>query len=66
MKNLEKRRLEAGLSRERLGWKAGVSQNTIEAIERKGTRPRVDIAAKLAKALGTTIDDLMGKSKRAS
>jgi transcriptional regulator with XRE-family HTH domain len=66
MKNLRRRREAKKLSRWELAKKADVSPQTISDIELKGTNPRVDIAAKLAKALGTTIDDLMGKTRRAS
>jgi transcriptional regulator with XRE-family HTH domain len=66
MKNLRNRREAKKLSRWELAKKADVSPQTISDIELKGTHPRVDIAAKLAKALGTTIDDLMGRRNRTS
>ena len=65
MRNLRKRREAAGLSRWELAKISDVSPQTISDIELKATNPRVDIAARLARALGTTVDDLMG-SKRAS
>jgi DNA-binding XRE family transcriptional regulator len=61
VKNLRKRRDAAGLSRFRLAVAAGVSPETIEAIETKGTATSVENAVKLARALGTTVEDLMGK-----
>ena len=64
MKNLRRRRDEAKLSRWELSIRAGVSPQTISDIEMKGTNPRVDIAEKLARALGTTVDDLLGGAKK--
>jgi DNA-binding XRE family transcriptional regulator len=61
MKNLRKRRDAAGLSRYELAKQAGVSPETIEAIEMRGTATSVSNAVKLAAALDTTVEDLMGK-----
>jgi DNA-binding XRE family transcriptional regulator len=60
MKNLRKRRDAAGLSRYELAKLAGVSPDTIEQIE-GGAGCRADTALKLARALGTTVEDLMGR-----
>lgn len=64
MKNLRRRRDEANLSRWELSIRSGVSPQTISDIEMKGTNPRVDIAEKLATALGTTVDDLIGGEEK--
>jgi DNA-binding XRE family transcriptional regulator len=61
MRNLQKRRKAAGLSRWKLSLETGVSPQTIADIETKGTKTSVDNAVKLAAALGTTVEDLMGK-----
>jgi DNA-binding XRE family transcriptional regulator len=64
MKNLRKRREAAGLSRYQLAKAADVSPDTIEQIE-NGSGCRTATALALAKALGTTVEDLAG-GKRAS
>jgi transcriptional regulator with XRE-family HTH domain len=66
MKNLRRRREAKKLSRWELAKLADVSPQTISDIELKGTNPRVDIAARLANALDTTVDDLLGRRRRAS
>lgn len=67
MKNLRKRRDEAGWSRWTLSVEAGVSPQTIEDIESGKSGGSIKTAQKLAKALGTTVADLIGeKAKEAS
>jgi DNA-binding XRE family transcriptional regulator len=61
MQNLRKRRDAAGLSRWELSKIADVSPQTIADIELKGTATSVVNATRLAKALGTTVEDLMGE-----
>jgi len=61
MDNLRKRREDAGLSRFKLAMAAGVTPETIEGIEMKGTATSVENALRLAQALGTTVEDLMGQ-----
>jgi DNA-binding XRE family transcriptional regulator len=66
MENLRKRRDAAGLSRFELAKLAGISPDTIEALEKGRSEGNVQTARKLARALGTTVDDLIGgKAKRA-
>ena len=65
MQNLRKRRKAAGLSRAQLGRAADVSAETIEAIEMRGRATSVVIALRIARALGTTVEDLTG-GRRAS
>jgi transcriptional regulator with XRE-family HTH domain len=64
MKNLRKRREAKKLSRWQLSVLSGVSIETIAGIERSGTNTGVETAVKLATALGTTVEDLMGKGTR--
>ena len=66
MRNLRKRREAAGLSRWELSKITDVSPNTISDIENKGVKTSVDNAVRLAKALGTTVEDLVGERKKAS
>jgi transcriptional regulator with XRE-family HTH domain len=64
MKNLRKRRESKKLSRWQLSVLSGVSIETIAGIELNGTNTGVENAVKLATALGTTVEDLMGKGTR--
>jgi len=58
--NLERMRRAAGLTQQELERRSGVKQGLISLIERGLTKnPRVDTAAKLARALGCTIDELI-------
>ena len=59
-KQIKKLRLENGLTQEKLSIKAGVPYTTLTKIE-SGVikKPAVQTIAKVAKALGTTIDDLI-------
>lgn len=61
MQNLRKRREAKGLSRWNLSVLSGVSIETIAGIELNGTNTGVETAVKLATALGTTVEDLMGR-----
>jgi transcriptional regulator with XRE-family HTH domain len=61
MKNLKKRREAKGLSRFELAKRSGTSPNTIYDIEMRGTATSVTNAINLARALGTTVEDLMGR-----
>ena len=63
MKNLRKRREQAGLSRWQLSVEANVSPQTIADIELKDTKTSVNNAMRLARALDTTVEDLMGTEK---
>lgn len=61
LKNLAKLRKEKGWTQEELAQKASISYNTLIKIERKGIKnPKIETVVKLSKALGVTIDDLVG------
>lgn len=57
--NLEKIRIEKGLSQNRLAELSGVHQQTISRIEKGGTLQNLRQATKLAKALGCDPSDLI-------
>ena len=62
LKNLVKLRGGRGWSREKLAVESGVSYNTIVKIEYGGIEnPKIETVIKLAKALGISIDKLVGK-----
>ena len=64
MNNVAKLREKAGISQQELGRLSGVPQGVISTIESGTTKyPRLDTAAKLARALGCTIDELLGEKK---
>lgn len=55
-------RKSSGLSQQELSRRSGVKQGIISLIESGATQfPRVDTAAKLARALGCTVDELIGE-----
>ncbi len=58
--NFKKYRLKAGLSQEEFAQKAGVKYTTLTKIE-SGVikKPSVIVMAKIAKALGISIEDLL-------
>ncbi|WP_419067837.1 helix-turn-helix transcriptional regulator [Candidatus Allofournierella excrementavium] len=51
-------RREKGLLQEQLAKKCGVSRQTINAIENNKYDPTLALAFKLARELGTTVDEL--------
>ncbi|MHB8145774.1 MAG: substrate-binding domain-containing protein [Vulcanimicrobiaceae bacterium] len=57
---LEELRLAQGLSQRALSAAAGTTRQAIGAIEAGRMQPGVAIALKLARALGTTVEDLFG------
>ncbi len=58
---LKEKRQEAGLLQTELAAKVGVSTRTIQNYENGGRRPQqMDIVGRLAEALDTTVDFLMG------
>lgn len=60
MKQLRSAREAVGLTQAELAIKSGVSQQTISLLELDARNyPRIDTAAKLAAALGCTIDELV-------
>lgn len=54
-------RTKAGMSREMLARKAGVSRSAIEYYEDGHSAPGILAVVKIADALGLTIDDLIGR-----
>jgi transcriptional regulator with XRE-family HTH domain len=57
--SLKKLRTEAQLSMQSLAETASVSKSMISKIERDEVQPTIDIAARLAKALGKTLSELL-------
>lgn len=59
MENLiRKRRKEQGMSQEELAKKCDVSRQTVNAIENNKYDPTLALAFRMAKELGTTVDEL--------
>ena len=59
-------RLERGLSQERLGKLSGLHRNYIGAIERVERTPSIVQAERLARALGTTLSEMLAEVERGS
>jgi transcriptional regulator with XRE-family HTH domain len=57
---LGKLRQAQGLSQAELGQIIGISQPMVEYYERRAKNPGVEIAVKVAHALGVTTDELLG------
>jgi putative transcriptional regulator len=55
---VRERRLDRGWTQEELAKAAGVSRQTIVAIEKGGYEPSVRLALELAEALGGSADEL--------
>ena len=55
---IRERRLELGLSQEKLARKMGTSQSKLSHWEAGNCEPKVFSAILLAKALGTTVEEL--------
>lgn len=61
-KNIKKHRKEKSLSQDKLSRLADVSHATIIKIESGGIQsPTIGTVQKIAKALGVSVDDLIGK-----
>lgn len=56
---LQKLRSDAGLSQSELASRAGVSLDSLRNWEQGRVLPRIDTAAKLARALGVSVDALV-------
>jgi transcriptional regulator with XRE-family HTH domain len=56
--DLRRRRLESGLTQAELAARAGVSRQLVAAVEAGRHTPAVDAAMRLARALGTTVEEL--------
>ena len=64
MTRLAELRTVAGITQQELARQSGVKQGIISLIESGATQfPRLDTAAKLARALGCTIDELLGEKE---
>ena len=64
LKNLKKLRNKKGWSQERLAREAGISYHTLIKIEQDRIKnPKLETLIKLAKALGVSIDRLVGSQK---
>ncbi|MEX0835787.1 MAG: helix-turn-helix domain-containing protein [Nitriliruptor sp.] len=58
-RRVRRRRRALGLSQDELAARAGISRQGVGAIERGEHLPRVDAALGLARALGTTVEELL-------
>ena len=64
LSNLKKLRKKKSWSQERLAREAGISYQTLIKIEQDRIKtPRLDTLIKLAKALGVSLDKLVGPQK---
>jgi len=64
LSNLKKLRKKKGWSQERLARESGISYQTLIKIEQDRIKtPRLDTLIKLAKALGVSLDKLVGPQK---
>lgn len=59
--NLRNRRVQLGMNQTELAKKIGVTPTTIWLYERGEATPKIDIALRLAKVLGVTIEQLVGE-----
>ena len=63
MRKLHEIRKEKNISQQELADMIGVNQGCISMYENGQRSPRLEIAAKIAAALGVTVDDLIGEKK---
>lgn len=56
---LKKLRTESGLTMDALAKTANVSKSMISKIERDDVQPTIDVAARIAKALGKTLSEML-------
>jgi len=61
--NLRRLREAAGLSVRELARQVGQSPTNVSYWERSGQLPRSDVLAPMAKALGVTVQDLLGEPR---
>lgn len=57
---MREERVKKGWSQEELGRIVGVSTAAISAIENEARKPSLEVAFRIAKALGKTVDELFG------
>lgn len=62
-RRLQELRKAKGMTQEALARAAGVSVNTISALERRGIEPNWSTAKAIAAALGSTLDELAAEPK---
>lgn len=58
--NVEVLRKEQNTSYRWIASQMGVSETTVSSMKKSGTEPRASEAVKIAKALGTTVESLVG------
>lgn len=63
-KRLQSLRRQAGLSQAGLARKSGISIRTIQEYEQQRRRPSIDVAERLAAALGVPLDAFAGSRKK--
>lgn len=63
---IKRRRARQGLSQEALAEAAGVHHTYVGLVERGRRKPTVDVAEKLARALGTRLSILVAEAERDS
>lgn len=61
MKSIKHIRIDRGVSQNFLAEKAGISNNTLSRIELGKVQPSVDTLIKIADALNTSLDKLVGR-----
>lgn len=61
---LRELRLKAGLSMRELARQIGEDHSNVRYWETSGTAPRSDVLMPLSKALGVTIEDLLGEARQ--
>ena len=57
--NLKRLRQQKGLTQQKLGEMAGVTQQAIKNFEGDQNKPSIVTGVKIAKALGTTVEQLV-------
>lgn len=63
---IKEARKRAGLSQEELAKKTGITQAFLSEIETQTKCPSLGTAIKLARALGCTVDELIGEDEQNS
>lgn len=63
--DLRRQRLDCGLTQAQLAQRAGVSRQLVAAVEAGRHAPAVDAALRLARALGTTVEELFSEPEDA-
>lgn len=63
-RNIEMLRLKRLMTQEELAKRIGVTQGTISQYEKGLIIPKIDTAVRLAAALGTTCEALMGSTEK--